>query len=1172
MSRLLVMGCFIGGVVGLLGWMLHSAGASKSLRLVLARRLTRHNRARRARTSSAIGPVENSHAQLSSLLYGPEDDAAGGGRGAAGEEVRKRSLARVWASAAAASHLEAQLSEERRRVAELRRTLDGVMERQRLLESERALGIAQYGLKRVADGGVGGGGGKSAASKRCNSSAPASADAASRTQTKRSTLRRQASNMFGWDEDDAHSIARPGRESIRSSIRLRSDKTLVDGAGNGTTDGMARPQQHDASPDVLRRAAAAPASATDGSIQQEKARLEHLRQQAARMIQKQAKAHRRVSAHEMPPPQSSEANEVLLKQEQDGAAPAASPSTAPNAVPTAAPAAAASAPVGSDASPSSAEGGPAATAAPAPAAADEHGWSAAQFVESQLLHEAVAEALLAPILHLHPPSLAQFAYCKGLSREQLRQLLRSDGEAVLDRIEERLWAGLGKLQGAAAASGAELSAKFATDADYMLEYGNLGVFYSGLEHLLGAPSMNPLEGMEREHCRDDDADEPFATSNGMTTTSREEFEFVVRPQLGKAYPDRADVMLNPKLRRKPLPPEAFDEVRRQKNALLRAAGHSELMREEQIAGRLYTGPVYEKLNAVLRALSGNAFLKRKFEVLCRGNTYATTIHAVSSCVLKLSKLTKATKVYRGLKGAALPSSFFTPDAQGVCGGVEFGFTSTSGMQAEALAYAVSSASDGGGGAPACPILLEMDQGMVSRGASMEDFSQYPHEREVLFSPLLGVEVLGSRVEGSVLVVQLRVTVNVTALTLEQQLSKRRRLVQQMCDNIRNELKADLALPEWEGMAELRGPAQRSGGASSSVEQFEDGHAHAQGTLRAEMEAASSEQPEYYNDDQAWGNAIARAVAASHQVGLWPGGLKKLCALAKLEPAALLHAPKLIFNWRELGRAEAEVLELLLRVAPSLNALTLHDGGMGAGWAPSEWDLCVAAIARGLSASRSLSTLNLRHFSLRGAAGDAMAAALRDHPSITTLRLARNGLAAEALEAMVRGRGTQRRLRTLSVIDNPMPSAELKEVARLGAGPSLVDLSLVKCELGDVAAPQLVEMVRLSTAQRHGLADLDLQNNALSAAFARQLVEALDGSSVLRHVKYANNPLIDAAASESLHNALAAVQKRWAQTAEGKAHAKKMEQEQSQSGRVAGMLGQAAEGVGGVLNGLFKALG
>ena len=94
------------------------------------------------------------------------------------------------------------------------------------------------------------------------------------------------------------------------------------------------------------------------------------------------------------------------------------------------------------------------------------------------------------------------------------------------------------------------------------------------------------------------------------------------------------------------------------------------MLEEQIAGRLYTGPIYEKLNAVLRAFSGNAFLKARCDQLTLGNTYATTIHAVSSCVLKLSKLAVTCKVYRGLKGASLPPAFFEPDEYGACGGVE----------------------------------------------------------------------------------------------------------------------------------------------------------------------------------------------------------------------------------------------------------------------------------------------------------------------------------------------------------------------------------------------------------------------------------------------------------------------------------------------------------------------
>ena len=114
-----------------------------------------------------------------------------------------------------------------------------------------------------------------------------------------------------------------------------------------------------------------------------------------------------------------------------------------------------------------------------------------------------------------------------------------------------------------ASSGTELCAKFAADANFVLEYGSVGDFYSGLEGLLGPPAVRVLEGIEFEHCGLHDADLFFTTSNGMHTTSRDEFEFVVRPQLGKAYPERRDVYQRPGLARRPLPPEAFASVREQ---------------------------------------------------------------------------------------------------------------------------------------------------------------------------------------------------------------------------------------------------------------------------------------------------------------------------------------------------------------------------------------------------------------------------------------------------------------------------------------------------------------------------------------------------------------------------------------------------------------------------------
>ena len=59
---------------------------------------------------------------------------------------------------------------------------------------------------------------------------------------------------------------------------------------------------------------------------------------------------------------------------------------------------------------------------------------------------------------------------------------------------------------------------------------------------------------------------------------------------------------------------------------------------------------------------------------------------------------------------------------------------------------------------------------------LSKFSQYPHEREVLFPPLLGLQALSTRVQGSVLLAQIRLNLNMMSLTLEEVISKRRKLV------------------------------------------------------------------------------------------------------------------------------------------------------------------------------------------------------------------------------------------------------------------------------------------------------------------------------------------------------------------------------------------------------------
>ena len=111
--------------------------------------------------------------------------------------------------------------------------------------------------------------------------------------------------------------------------------------------------------------------------------------------------------------------------------------------------------------------------------------------------------------------------------------------------------------------------------------------------------------------------------------------------------------------------------------------------------------------------------------LTKGNTYTTTLHCINSCIVKLGKLTVASKVYRGVSGGKLPPQFWTPNDYNVRGGVEFAFTSTTTNGEVARRYA-STAKVG--------MLIEVQMGMVDRGADLEWLSQYPAEKGPSLAP------------------------------------------------------------------------------------------------------------------------------------------------------------------------------------------------------------------------------------------------------------------------------------------------------------------------------------------------------------------------------------------------------------------------------------------------------
>ena len=175
-------------------------------------------------------------------------------------------------------------------------------------------------------------------------------------------------------------------------------------------------------------------------------------------------------------------------------------------------------------------------------------------------------------------------------------------------------------------------------------------------------------------------------------------------------------------------------------------------------------------------------------------------------------------MWRGIKDAKLPKSFWIANEMGVRGGIEYGFSSTSTAKEQALMYA------GGGGDKKegdASTVFEMQMGMVDRGADLAWLSQYPHEREVLLPPLTGLEALDHTVEGGVLVIQSRLSLNMAAHTLEQVLSRRRKMLMDMCAGIELEVRDALDAKLGTLGVQMLNSALQFGPLSKPTEWFND---------------------------------------------------------------------------------------------------------------------------------------------------------------------------------------------------------------------------------------------------------------------------------------------------------------------------------------------------------------
>ena len=495
--------------------------------------------------------------------------------------------------------------------------------------------------------------------------------------------------------------------------------------------------------------------------------------------------------------------------------------------------------------------------------ADEHtarGWTAERWVGSLPVAELLSKLLFSPLpADLSGVAAAELGFARALGchpdatarREALLRLFHSHetAAALVDLIDH----GARQLAAAEAATGSELHSKFSYSGAFPLKFAPVRSFFLGLDGLLGPPAHNMREAIKDEHCSAADSHTPFEGLNyKFETTSNTEYWFVAAPHDAKGtlrlgpsglYPGEcavADLGDNRTARGwlglephwtsgstrvprliTPLsqltcavrdslhtlagvarPLEVFDAALKETNSQLASLGEPAVSVVELLCGRLYTGPLYVKYNLVLRTKGTEASeqMMAQEERLCAGNTYATTLQVLNSAIIKLSKLTPAIKVYRGVAGGVLPPSFWSTDGNSHGGGIECAFMSASTDRSVALTYARISRG------VAAPMLLELKLGMIDRGADFSWLSQYPSEAEVLFPALTGLEMQDSRVEDGVLVVSLRVSINLTALPIEQTLARMKRSHLDLCDLMLHDLNAVVPNSVLVGLSSLRDQA------------------------------------------------------------------------------------------------------------------------------------------------------------------------------------------------------------------------------------------------------------------------------------------------------------------------------------------------------------------------------
>mmetsp|Transcript_3500 Transcript_3500/g.7457 ORF Transcript_3500/g.7457 Transcript_3500/m.7457 type:complete len:1156 (+) Transcript_3500:3-3470(+) len=355
-------------------------------------------------------------------------------------------------------------------------------------------------------------------------------------------------------------------------------------------------------------------------------------------------------------------------------------------------------------------------------------------------HESVVRAALSGTLQLRETEVKQVSltqHTADATKLRASCAILCDDETKcssvfkkLQQVEAKVWMALSSLP----IDLEHPDIKVQMTSNKTLVFGEMSDLYGGIDQLVGPRADGDVAAaVKKEHTECADSDETFTTSNyKVETTSRTEYEFVHSENgAQQRWPEERCPTMAPDKKRKHKPPSKIKaEMEKINEKLEKTNAAARLVLPEVLCARLYTGPLYEKYNAVLRGLPRKVdFFEKKFNQLCKGNRYTNTLHAINSVLVTLGRITEATPLYFGVSDHNLSKDFTKPDKYMIAGGIEFGFRSATVDKNVALGYL---------GKKKPGILFKMEQGMLDRGACVDWASQYPYEREVLLPAISGL--------------------------------------------------------------------------------------------------------------------------------------------------------------------------------------------------------------------------------------------------------------------------------------------------------------------------------------------------------------------------------------------------------------------------------------------------